>query len=376
MKKTLLFFVAIFATTFAIGQTITLDSAPSSVSQNATASITVSFDAGASTVETKLGIKIYDVVNAVNVYNQGFNDTVGEVSGTRTANIPIPLNQLLTADGGQYEIQASFKPAGSGWLSITPVAITIEEGYLIDFQDSSTYTLAANNTVTPVTVEWVQDFANPDVTGINANTQCLKITELPAALKWHGTRVSGWGNSKLEDEGQYFTLKFMSLSPGKTDGTVRLIIRISGNNQTLDVPYSGVTVGEWNLIEFYTTETTGYFTSVDVVFDGDGTNTQDNEFLIDDITQKPASVLGVEKIDFKDDVSISLYPNPSQNTISISSKKNVKIAKVEVYNILGQQVLNSEYNGNIDISKLSKGSYIAKIFQDTNVVSTKRFVKQ
>ena len=64
--------------------------------------------------------------------------------------------------------------------------------------------------------------------------------------------------------------------------------------------------------------------------------------------------------------SIKLYPNPTNDgMITISNLQNSGIDKVQVYNLLGKQVLNDVLNNEtsktIDLSDLTAGIYIAKL---------------
>ena len=76
-----------------------------------------------------------------------------------------------------------------------------------------------------------------------------------------------------------------------------------------------------------------------------------------------------------DDSAIKIYPNPVTNTLNVyTTGKN--ISKIEVYSILGKKVLEVENSDSINVSALSSGTYISKIYDDNNAVSTKRFIKQ
>lgn len=75
----------------------------------------------------------------------------------------------------------------------------------------------------------------------------------------------------------------------------------------------------------------------------------------------------------KDDASLTLYPNPVSNLLTINATN--RIEKIEVFNMLGKKVLSSNSN-KIDVSNLSSGMYISKIYQENDIISTKRFVKQ
>lgn len=59
--------------------------------------------------------------------------------------------------------------------------------------------------------------------------------------------------------------------------------------------------------------------------------------------------------------AISVYPNPANNVLNVANAENENI---EIYNMLGKLVVNvnnASANQNIDISKLSNGTYFVKI---------------
>ncbi|MEH6763544.1 MAG: choice-of-anchor B family protein [Aequorivita antarctica] len=71
------------------------------------------------------------------------------------------------------------------------------------------------------------------------------------------------------------------------------------------------------------------------------------------------------------DNSISTFaiaPNPAKNLVTISSKTE-PFAKVEIFNVLGQKVMDLNFanslSENIDISKLQSGMYVVKINSNT-----------
>lgn len=73
------------------------------------------------------------------------------------------------------------------------------------------------------------------------------------------------------------------------------------------------------------------------------------------------SNLGIED---NDGSSFSLSPNPSKNNITIKSTDN-PISQVDIYNTLGQRVLNFDFSNsiseNINISSLNSGLYLVRI---------------
>lgn len=91
--------------------------------------------------------------------------------------------------------------------------------------------------------------------------------------------------------------------------------------------------------------------------------------------REPSEILSVENIN-SNNVSFNLYPNPTNTGyVTIASAKNSAIA-VEVYNILGKQVLNSTLtNNNLNVSALAAGMYILKISQDGASTTKKLVIK-
>ena len=73
--------------------------------------------------------------------------------------------------------------------------------------------------------------------------------------------------------------------------------------------------------------------------------------------------------------TISVYPNPAREFLSISTTKT--ITGVEVYNLIGKRVisLSSLSDNKIDVSKLSKGVYVLKVLSDELVGSRKIIIE-
>jgi choice-of-anchor B domain-containing protein len=83
-----------------------------------------------------------------------------------------------------------------------------------------------------------------------------------------------------------------------------------------------------------------------------------------------SSSLGVNEAD---DLGFSLYPNPSNNNLTIKSI-NDPLTAVEVFNVSGQRVLDFKFSGTnsetIDVSVLTSGIYLVRINDST----TKRLI--
>ncbi|MES2862774.1 MAG: T9SS type A sorting domain-containing protein [Bacteroidota bacterium] len=80
-------------------------------------------------------------------------------------------------------------------------------------------------------------------------------------------------------------------------------------------------------------------------------------------------VLGNESFSIS---QLNYYPNPVENQLTITSKD--AISKVEVYNLIGQQVKVINTNSNaiqIDLSDLNSSTYLVKVYAEQNVQSIK-----
>ncbi|WP_422695807.1 T9SS type A sorting domain-containing protein [Chryseobacterium sp. Mn2064] len=75
-----------------------------------------------------------------------------------------------------------------------------------------------------------------------------------------------------------------------------------------------------------------------------------------------------------DKSSISIYPNPVKETLSIQSKSEV--TKVEIYDAAGRIVTSTGIKGNsMNVSYLPKGNYIIKMFTKDNMM-VQKFIKE
>ena len=68
--------------------------------------------------------------------------------------------------------------------------------------------------------------------------------------------------------------------------------------------------------------------------------------------------------------SVSVYPNPANQSFTISTANNLRNAEVHVYNSLGQKVQTLSMASSletIDVSSLAVGNYVIQITSDEGV---------
>ena len=70
----------------------------------------------------------------------------------------------------------------------------------------------------------------------------------------------------------------------------------------------------------------------------------------------------------------SISPNPVSDLLNINTEENIKIVKLEVININGQSLLNSNAGKSIDVSSLFVGNYLLRIVTERGI-EIEKFVK-
>lgn len=104
------------------------------------------------------------------------------------------------------------------------------------------------------------------------------------------------------------------------------------------------------------------FTVIDVIFDPEKNIISNNS----------EATLGTPVLDITE--GIQMFPNPASNTIQIALPANVHLKSAVIYNMLGQELLQSSDATSLNISTLSSGVHFLTL--NTNAgVRTLRFIK-
>ncbi|MDG1330375.1 MAG: BspA family leucine-rich repeat surface protein [Flavobacteriaceae bacterium] len=83
--------------------------------------------------------------------------------------------------------------------------------------------------------------------------------------------------------------------------------------------------------------------------------------------------LGISELSYLEK-SISLFPNPTSNQVAINTSNDIDIIRVELYNVLGQQI-NIVTKSTIEMSYLPSGLYYLQISTDLGTV-TKTIIRK
>ena len=87
------------------------------------------------------------------------------------------------------------------------------------------------------------------------------------------------------------------------------------------------------------------------------------KLYLDDIQVRTEDPVGIEE---KNDVQISVYPNPTSNHLFITSE--LPIEKVQLFSMNGQLIV-TETNSKLNISELDSGSYVLRVITERGIFS-------
>ncbi len=123
-----------------------------------------------------------------------------------------------------------------------------------------------------------------------------------------------------------------------------------------------VTKGIWTAGDFIST-TGPYF------YNGNGTQ--------NGVSFWSNTVLGLEDIAFSNQTFV--YPNPVKNILNLKNRSNQKVVNVELFDILGKQIIlkksNALNNNTLNFKNLSSGIYYIRLASDKGAISFKKIIK-
>ena len=72
---------------------------------------------------------------------------------------------------------------------------------------------------------------------------------------------------------------------------------------------------------------------------------------------------------------VDFYPNPASKVLNLKIDNNIKTFKVEITDVSGKHILNSENQSQIDITSLKPGVYFARVISADQQSTTKIIVQ-
>ena len=309
-----------------------------------------------------------------------------------------------------YDIQADLGLTTGSWVSLDiPLAkwpidlTTIREFKVVGngtvyFDNWYFYKQSTSTVTAPTDAPATPSFAETDVISIFSDA----YTDLAAT--WN----PGWGQTTvLEDEAiagnavkKYSTFTFTGIEPsaGTVDATAMTHINFDywtsdatelkmklvdyngdgtwGTDNTEVEVVKSVSTGAWGTISIPFSEFTAINTAINfndigqLVLSATGAT---NPVYIDNIYFSNASALSTTSFLITD---LSFYPNPTKNSLTISSKNSIDNA--QIFNVLGKKVIDITINKSsktIDVSNLASGIYLLK-YSINNATGTAKFIKQ
>ena len=248
----------------------------------------------------------------------------------------------LPSAGGGYQF-------GSPWaLPDVKTTLDLTGGTVILQPNFNTY--AAN----PTDPFWV------DQTSLKGNKQMEALTFVEPGATFNGVDLtfSGYVTSFTLDTGytaQYF-IKALDPNNGYADALAGAKI--------FDLPASGYFTVSATAAEL----TAGLIVQYGFLILGPNANPAD-EATLGNVTVGAADLSITEANPFG---TISIYPNPSTEFVSISS--DIKIESFKVFSATGQLLMNGNYNGSIDVTSLQNGTYFVEVMS-AGLKERRSFVK-
>ncbi|MGO1729873.1 MAG: T9SS type A sorting domain-containing protein [Flavobacteriaceae bacterium] len=80
--------------------------------------------------------------------------------------------------------------------------------------------------------------------------------------------------------------------------------------------------------------------------------------------------------DFSELADLSIYPNPVENELNIQGLESFELERLSIYNMMGQQLLESTTAETLNVDQLSGGAYILEITTKENKSFTEKFIKR
>ena len=338
-----------------------------------------------------LEFKIYDGSTSGNNYiPQNAPSTVGTVISInyiRPTNFVAPIKNTfnfdLTSEGFTILTRASAVPAiesGNGTLQVKYVSGTNNALSAVVALNSSIARVEGTNKYAHVTLKNTTTNDQFQLKGKVATSTTVfppiqTYTTSDADYKTYDFDLTTWDSGNQFPELAFAVKDTWSAAP-TTYATNDIVVvsntyykSITGDNSAIDAAALKLDTTNWAICDV----TGAIAPAVGAIVGGalDLTNSvYVDSIVFDNIVP---SALGTADFGYANN-TISLYPNPTQEVLNISS--SISITKIEVYDLLGKKVASNDNASNVNVSDLGKGAYIVKVVQENGSVAAKQFIKE
>ncbi len=104
-------------------------------------------------------------------------------------------------------------------------------------------------------------------------------------------------------------------------------------------------------------------------------------FLAENFSESGFSMVKNDPSIEKENENVQIYPNPAKDFIYVSTKNNVQIKRIIVFNIVGNKILDyspkQSHNRKkqLNVSRLASGKYFVKVLLSDNTQEMKHLIK-
>ena len=319
----------------------------------------------------------------------GGDDKEHEVSLTPTQNewnsLDIPLSDFtgLTTKGHIAQIIFSCAPAGQGTLYLDNVYF--HKTPLIDpntpqvaasspsFPSANVISLFSNAYTDKTVNTWRTDWSQASLQDVKIEGNDVKKY---SSLNFVGIETVG---ANVIDASSMDRFYFNAWTPNLTSLKVKLVdfgadgAVGGGDDKEHELTLTAPTLNSWNTYDLPLSSFTGLTTKAHIAqYILVGTPSGAGTVFIDNVLFRKEA-LSVSNVNLN---TFNIYPNPATEQVTLSSTNT--IASVELFNSLGQKVLNLNADSNsvtINIANLSKGIYTIKTNTDNGQSVSKLIVE-
>ena len=303
--------------------------------------------------------------------------TGGAQTEIKVANTLVNQWEQITIDFSGYI--GLGETTGLDQIIIFPDFINRTADDIIYF-DNITFGETVPNTIAlPITLEGGQapafsDFngsstqviANPDPSGANTSATVVQNT-IPSGAASAGVNYPVNNIDITTDK--VFSLSVWSALPN-----IPVLLKLE-NASGVNTERAAVTTSTnaWETINFdFTDEGQLTYQSVTIFMNFNVTDPADQVYYWDNLVL--GEPLGISENPL---VKISMYPNPTASVLNLQAAQQIK--SIQLFNLLGQNVLNKSVNSNasiLEVAHFQSGVYLAKVLFDNGATQTLKFIKK